>query len=176
MILILFLKNVVGFKMSEWISVDERLPEEEKEVLIFLETENYSGINIDKITNPKDGNLWSITLKDYVKFWMPLPEPPNKKLGRCKCCANPCKFNLSEHVCDDCIPLCVSQDPIIAYPKMLKKHEIKGCKCKIKDLNNEIFNVLVKFEAFEHSLGPIEVVKQVKQCLKCKNYVAIYDE
>lgn len=63
--------------MSEWISVEDRLPEEEVRVLIYWEGGGETGIDIEKITNPKDENLWACVWRDYVKFWMPLPNPPS---------------------------------------------------------------------------------------------------
>lgn len=70
--------------MMEWISVNERLPEDEKPVLAFIgyeesmtgfmHTESY----LCSETNPHW--KWDGLLKDYGQrtlFWMPLPEPPN---------------------------------------------------------------------------------------------------
>lgn len=66
--------------MSEWISVDDRLPEDEVEVLIFYELKDKkrNGVTIEKITHPADGNLWSCTDKEIISHWMPLPNAPDK--------------------------------------------------------------------------------------------------
>lgn len=57
--------------MSRWINVEDRLPIEEEEVLV--KTTN-SNILIEKITNPKDGNLWSCVDKMLITHWMELPK------------------------------------------------------------------------------------------------------
>ena len=62
-------------KDKRWISVRDVLPSENKSVLV---AGNF-GIAIDKISFPKDGNLWNITCKNSITHWMPLPEPPNGK-------------------------------------------------------------------------------------------------
>ena len=58
--------------MNDWINVKDRLPDTEKPCLIFMSPY----IGIDRITNPKDGNLWSCADKSHITHWMPLPNPP----------------------------------------------------------------------------------------------------
>jgi hypothetical protein len=63
----------------EWISVKDRLPEEYKyrpgDRCVLVLTKD-GDIELDKITYPKDGNLWECTLKDVITHWMfvELPE------------------------------------------------------------------------------------------------------
>lgn len=57
----------------EWIKCSDRLPYENQDVLVFLK----SGIiSIERITFPKDGNLWSCIDKHCITHWMPLPNLP----------------------------------------------------------------------------------------------------
>lgn len=73
--------------MSDWINVDDRLPQEFQEVL-FIAT-NESGIKKFFIGHMEKGN-WlncymfycsAILNEDLVKviFWMPLPNPPENE-------------------------------------------------------------------------------------------------
>lgn len=66
---------------NEWISVEDRLPEDDEKVLVcaYNSKLKFSTISIDKYSNRikwgkfsvlYDAHLWSIT------HWMPLPEPP----------------------------------------------------------------------------------------------------
>ena len=64
-------------KQSEWISVEERLPEEEARVLVWLNIEdNYTTIDTDRILCGK----W-VRWNSFVTHWMPLPEPPKMEGG-----------------------------------------------------------------------------------------------
>jgi len=63
-------------EVPKWIKVSERLPDEEERVLVYWEDAPYHGIVIDYISYPKDGNLWSLTNKEIVNAWMPLPSIP----------------------------------------------------------------------------------------------------
>lgn len=57
-------------KQSEWTSVEERLPEEFDNVLV------YDGVvTVDHISV---GGEWWYHNHDAVTHWMPLPEPPKK--------------------------------------------------------------------------------------------------
>ena len=65
-------KNGCYRKQSEWISVDERLPEEGVRVLVWLDIEdNYTNIDTDRILRVK----W-VRWNSFVTHWMPLPEAP----------------------------------------------------------------------------------------------------
>ena len=81
--------------MREWISVKERLPELEQEVLVFaigLPEWGYEGKTaiaiacrfIWKIFSGSPGHIcwstpWEYFHKDYkITHWMPLPEPPKE--------------------------------------------------------------------------------------------------
>lgn len=76
----LYSKN---YRKQEWISVDERLPEESCEVLTVDRTgvmclapysDRYTAFNA---TDEDGGDRWKIT----VTHWMPLPEAPKMKGG-----------------------------------------------------------------------------------------------
>ena len=71
---------------SEWISVEERLPERMKPVLV-LATSRYEEDGYDVLIAYHDGGEWEeqcvhsheccvFYIYADVKFWMPLPEPP----------------------------------------------------------------------------------------------------
>ena len=69
--------------MSEWISVKDRLPETNKEVLVYrggyigglMNVYTYVGND----TWEDDYGFWSRTDDDGITYWMPLPEPPIEK-------------------------------------------------------------------------------------------------
>ena len=72
--------------MSEWISVKDRLPENEKEVLCWYEYFRYGNYNrmfqtfgIGYCINGHWGGEVSIGTKSRVLCWMPLPEPPEEE-------------------------------------------------------------------------------------------------
>lgn len=61
---------------SEWISVNDRLPEEDVRVLVCLDSDrSYTKIDADRLMT---GGLWVRWFKD-VTHWMYLPEPPTEK-------------------------------------------------------------------------------------------------
>lgn len=71
---------------AEWISVEERLPERMKPVLV-LATGRYEEDGYDVLIAYHDGGEWEeqcvhsheccvFYIYADVKFWMPLPEPP----------------------------------------------------------------------------------------------------
>lgn len=68
--------------MPQWISVEDRLPEESKEVLIYLpeydsvETASFftiPSLNLKEWTQDEDAFMF-----DEVSHWMPMPEPPEE--------------------------------------------------------------------------------------------------
>ena len=68
-------------KQSEWISVDERLPEENTEVLIYCKTNNDKEVFfVDKIRYFRGIAIWQVW-SGKVTHWMPLPELPKMKGG-----------------------------------------------------------------------------------------------
>lgn len=58
--------------MSEWISVEDRLPTDAKEVLVFTSYKQM-WIDIYCIWGDENAPSWG---DDNVTHWMPLPEPP----------------------------------------------------------------------------------------------------
>ena len=71
------LLNAGYHKQSEWISVDERLPEENVRVLVCIKSDHsYTMIDTDRLDD-KGFVRW---YKD-VTHWMPLPEAPKMKGG-----------------------------------------------------------------------------------------------
>ena len=69
-------------KNSEWISVDERLPEEKVNCLVhykhtYCDNDGYWAIGVSFY----DGNEFHIGLEYKVTHWMPLPEAPKKGGG-----------------------------------------------------------------------------------------------
>ena len=70
---------------TEWVSVEERLPTDERPVLVFV---GYAGTMIGFITTSSyfcfDANphwQWDGLVRDEQRtlFWMPLPEPPYRR-------------------------------------------------------------------------------------------------
>jgi|GEM_PF-4762214 len=49
-----------------WINACDQLPDENERVLVCTKDKC---IDIDKVTYPKDGNIWSCISKDQVEFW-----------------------------------------------------------------------------------------------------------
>ena len=70
--------DVEEAKRVEWISVDERLPEGDNRVLVYLKDNpmSYTRIDTDRLVSKK----W-IRWGNTVSHWMPLPEPPKMKGG-----------------------------------------------------------------------------------------------
>lgn len=58
--------------VSEWISVNDRMPEEGENVLTYGARPFYDVFYINRLINKESGE-W---LYDGVTHWMPLPEPP----------------------------------------------------------------------------------------------------
>lgn len=58
-----------------WHKVEERLPEKYKIVIIFTSDKF---IAFDRVTRPKDGNIWESTEKETITHWMEIPELPKE--------------------------------------------------------------------------------------------------
>ena len=66
-----------GVTVQEWISVDDRLPEEESNYIVyykhaFCDDENHVGICVCFY----DGNEFQMDSLHKVTHWIPLPNPP----------------------------------------------------------------------------------------------------
>lgn len=73
-----------GYRKQEWISVDERLPEESGEYLVFGRTFGNKKPQIWICECISIGSVmgWCNSAKNpIVEAWMPLPEPPKMKGG-----------------------------------------------------------------------------------------------
>ena len=69
--------------MSEWIDIEERLPEEREDVLVSC-NRPFEEVTMAKLWRDRDGGIhWNI-MDEYslhpedVTAWMPLPEPYKK--------------------------------------------------------------------------------------------------
>lgn len=67
--------------MPQWISVNDRLPEIDKYVLITRRTsQDYTNLKVMEACRISDEEyeIWGdhVILADYVDYWMPLPKPP----------------------------------------------------------------------------------------------------
>jgi hypothetical protein len=71
-----------GFEMTivpqPWISVKDRLPEEDEDVIVFTDEQGERGIHVasvdeDGVWCPSHGDGWMFPT---VTHWMPLPAPP----------------------------------------------------------------------------------------------------
>lgn len=65
--------------MTTWISLTERLPEENREVLVFIDYGWKGGERcylyaVSRLLNPN--GVFSVPVGSPVTHWMPLPEPP----------------------------------------------------------------------------------------------------
>ena len=71
--------------MGEWISIEDRLPKECEDILLYAEWETAGISDISKSSGIKIGwyinGHWHIDNRCRVraKYWMPLPEPPKEK-------------------------------------------------------------------------------------------------
>jgi hypothetical protein len=64
--------------LPRWISVSEKLPEEDEDVVVFTDEQGERGIHVasvdeDGIWCPSHGDGWMFPT---VTHWMPLPAPP----------------------------------------------------------------------------------------------------
>ena len=64
-------------KQSEWISVEDRLPEVAQKVLLFSPSD---GINLGYVTDDKRFYVYK-SYPERPTHWMPLPEAPKMKGG-----------------------------------------------------------------------------------------------
>lgn len=68
--------------VPQWISAEDRLPEEQKEVLIYLP--EYDSVEMASLFTIPSMNLreWvqneDAYMLDEVSYWMPMPEPPKE--------------------------------------------------------------------------------------------------
>ncbi len=70
-------------KQSEWISVEDRLPEKDGKYLVY-DVGQHLGISIPEIRTTffKRGDRYHDYMwRNHFSHWMPLPEPPKKKGG-----------------------------------------------------------------------------------------------
>ena len=58
--------------MSKWVSVEDRLPTEKRDYLVYTPKSTYYKVN----PNAWHGNGWATA--NNVTHWMPLPEPPSE--------------------------------------------------------------------------------------------------
>lgn len=69
-----------GYMVQKWIPCSERLPVLYVPVMILTDDGSYA---IAHVTENEDEYLWfgdgGHYSKDYVLFWMPLPDPPEKE-------------------------------------------------------------------------------------------------
>jgi hypothetical protein len=79
-------QQIVDNSKNNWISVNDRLPDESGRYLGYL-TElkclgnSYSTINVAFNTNHKDSTAWTEhgEVLQYITHWMPLPNPPKDR-------------------------------------------------------------------------------------------------
>ena len=70
--------------MSEWISVKDRLPEDNLEVLFF--SQEYDGCFVGykavegSYVDPEGNGLSVSNIQKYYTYWMPLPAAPKEGL------------------------------------------------------------------------------------------------
>jgi hypothetical protein len=63
-----------GQQVQQWIPVEERLPEEDVDVLVMTKYGMHvASLDEDGLWNASHGDSWEFPNPTY---WMPLPEPP----------------------------------------------------------------------------------------------------
>ena len=78
-----------GVTVQEWVSVEDRSPEETGEVLAIVSGNPHKNITLDHAYelseyDPCDGwilEMWPEWEDAVVTHWMPLPEPPNGNIA-----------------------------------------------------------------------------------------------
>jgi hypothetical protein len=77
--------------MAEWISVNDRLPEDDGEYLVFwslsIRGRSYRGVTCKQFDDcigfydevEEVGDIYRRESNDIVTHWMPLPEPPEEE-------------------------------------------------------------------------------------------------
>lgn len=73
--------DVVPKSEGEWISVDERLPEESVDVLVALNFGDRVSVDTDRIYGGKWFGYGELRGVRFVTHWMPFPEAPKMKGG-----------------------------------------------------------------------------------------------
>jgi hypothetical protein len=86
-------RRVWQSEQPQWISVKDKLPENDEDVLVFAKGKNsganrvvityiadsfyFGGTQIKYSDGPQWNSPWQYFLEDYeITHWMPLPEPP----------------------------------------------------------------------------------------------------
>lgn len=63
--------------MSEWNSIEDRLPAYNERVLLWVYDQ--SAINVGHRTRTdSSGEHWSVSCEDLITHWMCIPDPPKK--------------------------------------------------------------------------------------------------
>jgi hypothetical protein len=62
-------------RQQQWISVKDRLPEDDREVLVVLNGESYKDVHVSW----HDGEDFGWATTGYVSHWMELPAPPKEE-------------------------------------------------------------------------------------------------
>lgn len=71
------ISNLENTTKQEWISVKDRLPEEDVRVLVWLsdEVDAYTTVRMRIDTDRRHNSRW-VRWNRYITHWMPLPQPP----------------------------------------------------------------------------------------------------
>ena len=69
---------ITGYRKQEWISVEDRLPEPYKTVLVFCRNGFNTFQSVSEMLD-ENGNRWSAVCGIPVTHWMPLPEAPKMR-------------------------------------------------------------------------------------------------